>query len=312
VTNEIAEHQKMTENDWLAEKFQENRDRMKAVAYRILGSGGEADDAVQEAWVRLTRSDASNVENLGGWLTTVVARVCLDMLRSRKQRREEPLDELQLEAHTSRLQPSPADEALLADSVGTALLIVLKTLTSAERVAFVLHDMFELSFDEIAPILGRSEAAVRQLASRARRRVRGGQESPGDKAKKQELVTAFLTASREGNFDGLVRLLDPGIRLTADDAAVRTVAANKAKGAPQFESELHGAAVVAEIFKGRALAAQLASIDGSVGTTWLAGGKPRVAFLFSIADSRIQAIDVVMDPDDLREMEVEPLIVGRE
>ena len=221
----------MTENEWLAEKFQEKRPHLRAVAYRILGSNGEADDAVQEAWLRLTRSDAKSTENLGGWLTTVVARVCLDMLRSRKSRKEESLEEQLLEAPENPRQANPAEEAILADSVGSALLIVLRTLTPAERVAFVLHDLFDLPFEEIAPIVGRSEAAARQLASRARRRVRGGQEGREDEAKKREIVSAFLAASREGNFNALLQLLDPEILLTADDVAVKVTEANKAKGA---------------------------------------------------------------------------------
>jgi len=297
----------VTESDWLAEKFQEKRHHLKTVARRILGSDGEADDAVQETWLRLTRTDVSSVENLGGWLTTVVARVCLDMLRSRKSRKEEALEEQHLEAPENARQANPAEEALLADSVGSALLIVLGTLTPAERVAFVLHDLFDLPFEEIAPIVGRSEAATRQLASRARRRVRGGREGREDELKKREIVSAFLAASREGNFNALLQLLDPEILLTADDMAVKTAAANKAKGAPPFESEMRGATVVAETFKRRALGAQLALINGSVGTTWIAGGKPRVAFLFSIENGKIQGIDVVMDPEDLKEMEVEPL-----
>src|SRR5262245_58030097 len=296
----------MTESNWLAEKFQENRPQLRAVAYRILGSNGEADDAVQEAWLRLTRSDINSVENLGGWLTTVVARVCLDMLRARKSRKEESLEDQHLQA-PEQSQVNPAEEALLADSVGSALLIVLRTLTPVERVAFVLHDLFDLPFEEIAPIVGRSEAAARQLASRARRRVRGGQEGREDEAKMREIVAAFLAASREGNFNALLQLLDPEILLTADDVAVKTAEANKAKGAPPFQSEMRGATVVAEIFKGRALGAQLALINGSVGTTWIGGGKPRVAFLFSIENGKIQGIDVVMDPEDLKEMVVELL-----
>jgi hypothetical protein len=190
--------------------------------------------------------------------------------------------------------------------VGSALLIVLESLTAGERVAFVLHDLFDLSFEEIAPIVGRSEAAARQLASRARRRVRGGQEGRENEAKKREVVSAFLAASREGNFNALLQLLDPEILLTADDVAVKVTEANKAKGAPALRGEIRGATVVAEMFKGRALAAQLALINGSVGTTWIGGGKPRVAFLFSVENGRIQGIDVVMDPEELKEMEVEP------
>src|SRR5215469_2993853 len=285
----------MTENEWLAEKFQENRTHLRTVAYRILGSNWEADDAVQEAWLRLTRSDPKSPENLGGWLTTVVARICLDMLRSRKSRKEESLEEQLLEAPEHPHRANPADETLLADSVGSALLIVLTTLTPAERVAFVLHDLFALPFEEIAPIVGRSETASRQLASRARRRVRGGQEGREDEAKKREIVSAFLAASREGNFNALLQLLDPEILLTADDVAVKVTEANQAKGAPPLRSEMRGATVVAESFKGRALGAALALINGSVGTTWIGGGKPRVVFLFTVENEKIQQIDVVMD-----------------
>ncbi len=297
----------MTESDWLARQFQENRSRLRAVAYRILGSNGEADDAVQEAWLRLTRSDPGGIGNLGGWLTRVVARVCLDMLRSRKIRKEESLPENLLEMPQAARQANPAEEALLADSVGSALLIVLRTLTPAERVAFVLHDLFDLSFGEIAPIVGRSGEAARQLASRARRRVRGGGESREDGARKREVVAAFLAASRDGNFDALLQLLDPEIRLYADEAAVKITAANKDKGAPPFQSEMWGPETIAGAFQGRALAARLALINGSVGTTWIGGGKPRIAFLFSVEKGKIREINVVMDPEDLNEMEVKPL-----
>jgi RNA polymerase sigma-70 factor (ECF subfamily) len=297
----------MTDSDWLANRFQENRSHLRAVAYRILGSNGEADDAVQEAWLRLARSDAQTIENLGGWLTTVVARVCLDMLRSRKTRKEELFQENLLEMPENPSAPNPAEEALLADSVGSALLVVLRTLTPAERVTFVLHDLFDLPFGEIAPIVGRSEPAVRQLASRARRRVRGGEESPENEGKKREIVSAFLAASREGNFDALLQLLDPEILLTADDTAVKMTTANKDKGAPPFQSQMRGVQPIAEAFKGRAVGAQLALIDGSVGTTWIGGGKPRLAFLFSVDKGKIQEINVVMDPEDLGEMKIELL-----
>jgi RNA polymerase sigma factor (sigma-70 family) len=298
---------KMTENDWLANRFQENRSHLLGLAYRILGSNGEADDAVQEAWLRLTRSDAQTIENLGGWLTTVVARICLDMLRSRKTRKEELIQENLLEMPESPHIPNPADEVLLADSVGSALLIILRTLTPAERVAFVLHDMFDLPFEEIAPIVGRSEPAVRQLASRARRRVRGGEENQDDKGKKREIVSAFLAASREGNFDALLQLLDPEVLLYADDAAVKITAVNKDKGAPPFQGQMNGIRTIAETFKGRAIAAQLALINDSVGTTWIGGGKPRVAFLFSIENEKILEINVIMDAEDLSEMKIELL-----
>jgi RNA polymerase sigma-70 factor (ECF subfamily) len=297
----------MPEIEWLTERFEEKRSHLRAVAYRILGSSWEADDAVQEAWLRVTRSDVASPENLGGWLTTVVARVCLDMLRSRKSKKEESLAEQLQETSENPRQADPAEEVLLGDTVGTALLIVLRTLTPGERVAFVLHDFFDVSFEEIAPIVGRSETAARQLASRARRRVRGAQEGREDESRKREIVSAFLAASREGNFHALLQLLDPEILLTADDVAVKVTEANKAKGAPALQSAMRGATVVAQTFKGRALGAQLALINGSVGTTWIAGEKPRVAFLFSIENGRIHAIDVVMDPEDLNEMEVEPL-----
>lgn len=297
----------MVESNWLAGKFQENRAHLKAVACRILGSNGEAEDAVQEAWLRLTRSDVDSIENLGGWLTTVVARVCLDMLRSRKTRKEESLQETILEMPENSRALNPAEEALLADSVGSALLLVLRTLTPAERVAFVLHDLFDLPFEEIAPIVGRSEPAVRQLASRARRRVRGGRESREEEGKKQEVVAAFMAASRGGNFEALLQLLDPEVLLTADDAAVKITAANKDKGAPPFQSQMRGGPIIAEVFKGRALGAQLALINGSVGTTWIGGGKPRLAFLFSVENGNIREINVVMDPEDLGEMEIKPL-----
>ena len=213
----------MDEHDWLAERFEENRTHLRAVAYRMLGSLSEADDAVQESWLRLSRSDTSGVENLGGWLTTVVARVCLDMLRSRKSRREEPLDVHVPEPIVSReAGTDPEHEALLADSVGLALLVVLETLAPAERLAFVLHDMFAVPFDEIAPIVGRSPAAARQLASRARRRVQGcGRALPdADLTRQREVVDAFLAAARGGDFDALLAVLDPDVVLRADRAAV--------------------------------------------------------------------------------------------
>src|SRR3989441_3729479 len=200
----------MEDRGWLATRFEENRTHLKAVAYRMLGSVSEAEDAVQDAWLRLSRSDTSGVENLDGWLTTIVARVCLDMLRSRKSRREEPLGARAPEMIVSREEGvDPEREALLADSVGLALLVVLETLAPAERVAFVLHDMFDLPFDEIAPIVGRSPAAARQLASRARRRVQGVTAPDVDRTRQRALVGAFLAASRDGDFEALLAVLDP-------------------------------------------------------------------------------------------------------
>ena len=213
----------MSEHDWLAERFEENRPHLRAVAYRMLGSSAEADDAVQETWLRLSRADVGGVENLGGWLTTIVARVSLNMLRSRTLRREEPID---APATGQPVMPppngtDPEHEAVLADSVGLALLVVLDALTPAERLAFVLHDMFAVPFEEIAPVVERSPAATRQLASRARRRVREAQVQPGEISRRREVVAAFLAASREGDFDALLTMLDPDIVLRADSAAAQ-------------------------------------------------------------------------------------------
>jgi RNA polymerase sigma factor (sigma-70 family) len=276
----------MGERDWLAEHFEEHRTHLRAVAYRILGSRSEADDAVQEAWLRLSRSDTSAVENLGGWLTTVVARVCLNILRSRESRREQPLDDEVSEPPTSPAV-DPEHEALVADSVGLALLVVLEMLAPAERVAFVLHDMFDLPFDEIARIVGRSPAATRQLASRARRRVRGADPiaDPG-LGGRREIVDAFLAASRGGDFGALLALLDPDVVLRADSEAVRMGAA----------AEVRGNTAVAETFAGRARVARSALVDGVPGAVWSVGGKPRVVFDFKIARGTIVGIDLIADP----------------
>jgi len=286
----------MDERDWLAERFEESRTHLRAVAYRMLGSRSEADDAVQEAWLRLTRSGTSGVENLGGWLRTVVARVCLDVLRSPKARREEPLGAHVPEPIVSREDRThPEHDALLADSVGPALLVVLETLAPAERVAFVLHDMFDLPFDEIAPIVGRSPAAARQLASRARRRVRGAATVPNaDLTRQREVVEAFLAASRGGDFDALLAVLDPDVALRADPAAVRMGAA----------ADVRGAKAVAETFAGRARAAQPALVNGAAGLVWAAGGRPRVVFGFTITSGKIVAIDLVADPERLRQLDL--------
>ncbi|TMG09009.1 MAG: sigma-70 family RNA polymerase sigma factor [Chloroflexi bacterium] len=234
----------MTEHEYLAERFEAHRAHMRAVAYRMLGSADEADDAVQEAWIRLSRADAGRVDNLAGWLTTVVARVCLDMLRSRKSRREEPLSLHHVAGN------DPEHEVLLADSVGLAMLVVLETLAPAERVAFVLHDLFGLPFDEIAPIVGRTPSAARQLASRGRRRVRGADAATGDLTLHREIVDAFLAASRGGDFEGLLAMLDPDVVVRADEEAVKLGA----------EREVRGAAAAARTFAGRARAAQPALV----------------------------------------------------
>jgi RNA polymerase sigma factor (sigma-70 family) len=286
----------MDEHDWLAERFEENRTRLRAVAYRMLGSLSEADDAVQEAWLRLGRSETSDVENLSGWLTTVVARVCLDMLRSRGSRREEPLGAHVPEPIVSREDGiDPEHEALLADSVGPALLVVLETLAPPERIAFVLHDMFAVPFDEIAPIVGRSPASARQLASRARRRVRGAGTVPdADLTRQREVVDAFLAASRGGDFDALLAVLDPDVVLRADRAAVQMGASR----------EVRGAAAVADTFSGRARAAQPALVNGAVGLVWATGGRPRIVFGFTITRGKIVEIDLVADPDRLRQLDM--------
>jgi RNA polymerase sigma-70 factor (ECF subfamily) len=273
----------------------------------MLGSPDEAEDAVQETWLRLERTGAATIENLGGWLTTVVARVCLDQLRARRAKRESPLEPALHDASAS----AQADvEAHMADTIGPALLLVLDLLTPAERVAFVLHDLFALAFEDIAPIVGRSAAAARQLASRARRRVRGQEAtSDEDSPRQRAVVTAFLAASREGNFAALLSLLDPQIVLRADAATIKITTANRERGAPAFEPEMRDPEAVAAAFKGKAVGARLAYIDGFEGATWVQAGKPRVAFAFAIRDGRITEIDVVMDPMRLATSEIEVIDV---
>src|SRR3989475_8433595 len=281
----------MPRHEPLAQEFEMNRSHLQSVAHRMLGSASEADDAVQEAWLRLSRSDASDIDNLRAWLTTVVARVCLDMLRSRKSRREEPLDTgLPEPIASSEAVINPEHEAVLADSVGLALLVVLETLTPAERVAFVLHDMFDLPFDEIAPIVGRSPTASRQLASLARRRVQVAPAVPEpDLTRQRRVVDAFLAASRGGDFEALLAVLDPEVVLRADRAAVQIGASG----------EVRGAAAVARTFAGRAKEAQPALIDGAAGLVWAPGGRPRVVFGFTIEQGKIVAIDMIADRERL-------------
>jgi RNA polymerase sigma factor (sigma-70 family) len=288
----------------LAEQFEEKRPHLRKVAYRMLGSQTDADDAVQETWLKVSRSGTDGVENLGGWLTTIVARVCLDMLRSRKSRREESLD-----AHEpgpiagGDTGAGPEQDVLLADSVGLALLIVLEALAPAERVAFVLHDMFDLPFEDIAPIVGRSPEATRQLASRARRRVQGTGTAPdADVARKRRIVDAFLAASRSGDFNALLAVLDPDVVLRADRAAVEAGAANP--GAPRLAAEVRGAAAVATTFSGRAKGARLALVDGMPGAVWAPGGTPRVAFAFTIESGTIVGIEVVADPEGVGQLDL--------
>lgn len=291
----------MDGNDWLAKRFDDNRARLRALAYRMLGSASEAEDAIQETWLKLSRSGSQEgVQNLGGWLTTVLARVCLDMLRTRRSRREEPL----AAAADAPVEGSPEDELALADSVGPALLIVLDTLAPGERVAFVLHDMFNLPFEDIARILDRTPTAVRQLASRARRRVRGSDAPAADISVHRELVGAFLAASRDGDFERLMAVLSPEVVLRADESAVRMAATRRGQGAPELAPEIRGASRVADTFKGRARGAQPALIDNEPGAVWAIGGRVQSAFVFTIDDGRITGIDIVTDPAHLAELEV--------
>jgi RNA polymerase sigma factor (sigma-70 family) len=309
----------MSEHDWLAERFEENRPHLRAVAYRMLGSSAEADDAVQETWLRLSRAGVGGVENLGGWLTTIVARVSLNMLRSRTLRREEPMDP---PATGQPVAPppngtDPEHEAVLADSVGLALLVVLDTLTPAERLAFVLHDMFAVPFEEIAPIVERSPVATRQLASRARRRVQearvqaarvheegpgrpDAERQPGEISRRREVVAAFLAASREGDFDALLTMLDPDIVLRADSAAAQMGA----------DAEAIGPRAVAGIFSGRAKALRPALIDDAPGAVWTYRGETRVVFAFTFTGGTITAIEQIADPERIARLEVTPLKAG--
>lgn len=284
----------MTDNEVLAHRFEENRTHLSAVAYRMLGSISEAEDAVQEGWLRLSRADTSDVENLRGWLTTVVARVCLDMLRSRKTRREEPLDVHVPDPIVSQLDGAdPEHEAVLGDSVGLALLVVLDTLTPAERLAFVLHDMFALSFDEIAPVAGRTPAASRQLASRARRRVQGSGPVPDtDPTRQREVVEAFMAASRAGRFDDLLALLDPDIVLRAD-------------GGADGSSLVRGARAVSEqalTFSRFAPFARLALVNGAAGVVTAPEGKAMSVMAFTVAGGKIARIDILADPHRLQRL----------
>jgi RNA polymerase sigma factor (sigma-70 family) len=289
------------DGEWLAERFEADRTRLQAVAYRLLGSASEADDAVQEAWLRLSRSDTSEIENLSGWLTTVVARVSLDMLRSRRSRHEEPLA---LDGEFIQDPDDPEREAMLAESVGLAMLAVLQRLAPAERVAFVLHDVFGVSFDEIAGIVGRSPVAARQLASRGRRRVQGASDDgrAADVARQRNIVEAFFRASRAGDLQALLAVLDPDVVLRPDETALRMGMRNG-----WIRSELHGANAVAEQFNGQAQAAQVALIDGVPGAVWVAGGIPRVAFGFTVRDGKVVRIELVADPERLSRLKIEIL-----
>ena len=285
----------MDEKKFLTEKFEANRAHLRAVAYRMLGSTSEVDDAVQETWLRLNRSDTSAVENLSGWLTTVVARVCLDMLRSRKSRREEPMGP---QVPEPAARDAHERDAEMADSVGAALLVVLETLAPAERLAFVLHDMFAVPFEEIAPIVGRTPAAARQLASRARRRVQGTPQVPeADLGRQRQIVEAFLAASRDGDFEGLLAVLDPDVVFRADSAAQRLGSL----------AEIRGAAPVAETFKGRARAAKPALVDGRPALAVIMGGQLRIVLRLTISGDRISAVEAVADAGRIGRFDVDVL-----
>jgi RNA polymerase sigma-70 factor (ECF subfamily) len=284
----------MDDNDWLAERFEEQRVHLRAVAYRMLGSLTEADDAVQDTWVRVSRAETSEVENIGGWLTTIVARVCLNMLRSRNVRREESLEVHLPDPVISPVgERQPEEEALLADSVGLALQVVLDALAPAERLAFVLHDMFDLPFEEIAPMVGRSAVAARQLASRARRRVRGAEIPDPDLARQRAVVDAFFLAARGGDFDALVALLHPDVVLRADFGPSRPPASMIVRGA---------AAVARQARLGANPAALLhpALINGAAGVVITLDGRPHVVMAFTIVNDQVVELDIFADPERVR------------
>jgi len=290
----------MGENQSLAERFEAHRAHLRQVAYRMLGSLSEAEDAVQESWLRLTRAEGSEIENLGGFLTTVVARVSLDMLRSRKSRREEPLPAPVPEpAPGSTPMVDPEYEAVLADSVGLALLVVLERLAPAERLAFVLHDMFAIPFEEIAPIVGRSPAAARQLASRARRRVQGpASASSADLARQRDVVDAFLSALRAGDIQGLLEVLDPDLVVRADAVAASGGAATEVRGAEPWAKQALTA------YRRGARSARAALVDGAVGAVIAPRGRLFRVLTFTISAGKIVAMDVVGDPARLGQLEV--------
>jgi RNA polymerase sigma factor (sigma-70 family) len=290
---------RMDENQWLADRFEEHRSHLRAVAYRMLGSLSDADDAVQDTWLRMSRAGAGEVENLRGWLTTIVSRVCLNMLRSRNRRREESLPvHVPDPVISAGAQLQPEEEALLADSVGLALQVVLDTLTPAERLAFVLHDMFQLPFEEIAPMVGRTPAAARQLASRARRRVNGS-EVPApdpDLARQRHVVDAFFAAARGGDFDALVAVLDPDVLLRIDAGAAQPAASMAVRGA---------AAVGRQALTGLAAALRVAHlrpalVNGAAGVVVTVRGRPVAVIGFTIANGKIAEIDAIADPERVR------------
>jgi RNA polymerase sigma factor (sigma-70 family) len=292
----------MDEISWLAERFDEHRAHLRAVAYRMLGSVSEAEDAVQDTWLRLSRADPGRIDNLGGWLTTVTARVCLNKLRSRRSRGEEPLDIHVPDPIVNRADGiDPEDEALLADSVGLALLVVLDTLAPAERLAFVLHDMFAVPFEEVAAIVGRSPDAARQLASRARRRVEGAAPVPdADLTRQREVVDAFFAASREGDFDALVAVLDPDVVLRSDGGVARPDATLLVRGAREVAAR-------ALTFRRLSPFVRPAFVNGAAGVVVASRGRPFSVMAFTVAGGKIVEIDAVTDPDRLRRLELAAL-----
>jgi RNA polymerase sigma factor (sigma-70 family) len=284
----------MHEPEFLAQQFEQNRSHLRAVAYRMLGSAAEADDAVQEAWLRLSRSDASTIENLTAWLTTVVARVSLDMLRSRTSRREDSLEAQTVEP-TSSHKRDPEQETLLANSVGVAVLVVLDRLAPPERLAFVLHDMFGVSFDEIASIVGRSPDAARQLASRARRRVQGADAPSSNTISQQrKVVDAFIAALRSGDYQGLLAVLDPDVVVRVDEAAARPGAPREVRGA---ENWAKGAIAYSRLAQSQLMQPML--VDGNVGLIWAPHGKLQRALRFTVENGKIVAAEVIADPERL-------------
>ncbi len=296
----------MEQAQWLAERFEAARPRLQRIAQRMLGSATESDDALQESWLRVSRADVGSVANLEGWLTTVVARVCLDALKRREGRREQfTPDDPRRDVAAIAPGERPEEEAMLADSIGAALLILLDALPPAERVAFVLHDMFDVPFDSIAEIVGRTPEAARQLASRARRRVRGASaRHDAVRQRRDELVRAFLAASRSGNFSALLALLDPKATLRAD-AAVMAMGGAQYWQTDRLQTGIVGAEAVARTFAGRANAAQPVLIDGEPGAVWMHEREPQVAFRFTMGDGRIVAIDLVADRDALARLTIE-------
>jgi RNA polymerase sigma factor (sigma-70 family) len=289
----------MDEHDWLAERFEADRADLQSVAYRMLGSLSEAEDAVQEAWLRLSRSDTHEVENLSAWLTTVVGRVCLDMLRARRSRREEPVSTYVPDPIVTRPDElNPEDDAVMADSIGLALLVILETLDPAERLAFVLHDMFAVPFEQIAAIVGRSPAAARQLASRARRRVQEAAPVPDtDLARQREVVDAFFAASRNGDFDALVAVLDPEVVVRGDGGVLRPGASVVIRGA-------EAAASAALTFARLSPFVRPAVVNGVAGVVVAPRGQPFAVMAFTVRNAKIVEIDVLNDPERLRELDL--------